>query len=1016
MQTFRSNWRLSVLLSAFCLPSQSSFADDFPTPLNSEKSTTSPMAPGQVIDSAKLPPGFELSLFAAEPDVQNPIAMTTDERGRLWVAENYSWAGGGAGGFDGNQRDRIVVLEDSDGDGKHDKRVVFWDNARKLTSIEVGNGGIWALCLPNLLFFPDKNRDDVPDGPPIVILDGFDEGVVGHTPANGLKWGPDGWLYARHGIQATSNIGKPGSGDSQRIKINTGVWRYHPIHETVETVMHGMTNSWGFDFDENGQMFVINTVIGHLWHVIPGSHVERMYGVDLNPHAYQLIAQTADHVHWDDGGEKWNTVQKGMSDKTNAAGGGHAHIGLMIYQGDNWPAEYRNRLFTLNLHGLRINSNLLERQGAGYVGKRAPDFCFIADPWFRGMEIITGPDGGVYVADWSDTGECHDHDGVHRTSGRIYRITYGKPKPIASVDLSAMTNSQLLALQSHPNAWWPRTARRILTERWNHQETKPDLASIRSEIDKALATVTDWAVRLRWMETCYSIGAADEPWLISHLSAQNEHERVAALRFLVDRLNAGSSLSVPLKASLLQLAKNDRSGLVQLYLASALQRLPIADRWPIAMALASKTEFQLDRSLPSMLWYGVEAAVPVDPAKAISLADVSVIPRLTENIARRLTLEIDSKPEVVDSVLAAAERETFPLPQQVLIGMSKALDGWQKATPPSNWMAFSKRFDNNDSKEIIGAMQALRLVFGDGRAVEEMAKLIDDGSADAEARRQAMRSLLKSRPSDFGPVLLRLLGDRAVVREAIRGLAQYELADAPKQLLDRVSSFGPAERIEMINTLASRPSYAKSLLAAVRDKVISPNEISAFHARQIRSFDDESLNSELTETWGDVRGTSEDKRKMIDQLRMELSSDVIAKSDLRVGRAIFQKSCATCHVMYGVGVKIGPDLTGSNRKNLDYLLENIVDPSASVGTDFRTMIVLLDDGRVINGVVTASTERTLTLQTATESVTLDRAEIESLKQSKTSLMPDGLLQNQSSEQIRDLIGYLMSSEQVPMPE
>jgi putative heme-binding domain-containing protein len=412
----------------------------------------------------------------------------------------------------------------------------------------------------------------------------------------------------------------------------------------------------------------------------------------------------------------------------------------------------------------------------------------------------------------------------------------------------------------------------------------------------------------------------------------------------------------------------------------------------------------------------VEAAVPVDPAKAISLADVSVIPRLTENIARRLTLEIDSKPEVVDSVLAAAERKTFPLPQQVLIGMSRALDGWQKATPPTNWMAFSKRFDNNDSKEIIGAMQALRLVFGDGRAVEEMAKLIDDGSADAEARRQAMRSLLKSRPSDFGPVLLRLLGDRAVVREAIRGLAQYELADAPKQLLDRVSSFGPAERIEMINTLASRPSYAKSLLAAVRDKVISPNEISAFHARQIRSFDDESLNSELTETWGDVRGTSEDKRKMIDQLRMELSSDVIAKSDLRVGRAIFQKSCATCHVMYGVGVKIGPDLTGSNRKNLDYLLENIVDPSASVGTDFRTMIVLLDDGRVINGVVTASTERTLTLQTATESVTLDRAEIESLKQSKTSLMPDGLLQNQSSEQIRDLIGYLMSSEQVPMPD
>ena len=155
---------------------------------------------------------------------------------------------------------------------------------------------------------------------------------------------------------------------------------------------------------------------------------------------------------------------------------------------------------------------------------------------------------------------------------------------------------------------------------------------------------------------------------------------------------------------------------------------------------------------------------------------------------------------------------------------------------------------------------------------------------------------------------------------------------------------------------------------------------------------------------------------LIDQLRTELPSEVVAKSDPRVGRAIFQKSCANCHVLYGVGVKIGPDLTGSNRKNLDYLLENIVDPSASVGADFRTIIALLKDGRVINGVMTATTARTLTLQTAQDPVTLDREEIDSIKQSKTSLMPDGLLQNQSTAQIRDLICYLMSTDQVPLPE
>lgn len=1004
------------LLFVSCVLVPRAKADDFPTPLNSEKSTTSPMLPTDVIKSVKLPPGFELAVFAAEPQVQNPIAITTDERGRLWVAENYSWAGGGAGGFDGNQRDRIVVLEDMDGDGKHDKRTVFWDDARKLTSIEVGNGGVWAICLPNLLFFPDANRDDVPDSPPKVILDGFDEGVVGHTPANGLKWGPDGWLYARHGIQATSNIGKPGAGDSQRIKINTGVWRYHPKQETVETVMHGMTNSWGFDFDQHGEMFVINTVIGHLWHTLPGAHVQRMYGVDLNPHTYQLIEQTADHVHWDNG-EKWNTVQKGMSDGTNAAGGGHAHIGLMIYQGDNWPANYRNRLFTLNLHGLRINSNSLERQGAGYVGKRADDLCFMSDVWFRGMDLITGPDGGVYIADWSDTGECHDHDGVHRTSGRIYKLTYGKVKPITSLDLQTKSDAELIDLQSHANAWWPRTARRILTERYAKGKSAADLQSLQKQIDKVLSASNIESHRLRLVETCCATGAADEAWLVPHLTAAYEHERVAALRLLADSITPnGNALTLGLKEALVKMAMQDRSGLVDLYLASVLQRLPFADRWAVANVLATKSKYRDDRMFPSMLWYGIESAATRDSVRAVSLASNSSIPLLAENIARRLTLEIESQPDVVEQLLAAAQRPEFKFPEQVVSGMAKALSGWQQAKQPANWAAFASRYAKSERKETVADLQSLRLVFGDGRAVEELTKIIDDGNADAEARRQALRSLLKGRPVDFAPTLFRLLGDRAMVREAIRGLGMVDHADTPKKIFEKSKSFGPAERVEMINTLSSRPTYAKALLVAIREKKIAPNEVSAFHARQIRSFDDESLNKELSELWGDVRVTADDKKKRIEELRLELSSETIAKSDLRAGRAIFQKTCATCHVMYGAGVKIGPDLTGSNRKNLDYLLENMVDPSASVGADFRTMIVLLDDGRVVNGVITASTDRTLTLQTAQEPITLDRKEIESVKQSALSLMPDGLLQNLSAEQVRNLIGYLMSSDQVALPD
>ncbi len=198
-----------------------------------------------------------------------------------------------------------------------------------------------------------------------------------------------------------------------------------------------------------------------------------MYGVDLNPHTYQLIEQTADHFHWDVGAEQWNTVRQGVSDKTSEAGGGHAHIGLLIYQGDNWPEEYRHQLFTLNLHGLRINTNRLERQGAGYVGKRAPDFAFFTDPWFRGMELITGPDGSVYLADWSDTGECHERGGVHRTSGRIYKLSYGKPFRQFGFDLASQSDEQLVEHLKKANAWWPRTARRVLMERWAGQGQSP---------------------------------------------------------------------------------------------------------------------------------------------------------------------------------------------------------------------------------------------------------------------------------------------------------------------------------------------------------------------------------------------------------------------------------------------------------------------------------------------------------------------------------------------------------------
>jgi len=202
----------------------------------------------------------------------------------------------------------------------------------------------------------------------------------------------------------------------------------------------------------------------------------------------------------------------------------------------------------------------------------------------------------------------------------------------------------------------------------------------------------------------------------------------------------------------------------------------------------------------------------------------------------------------------------------------------------------------------------------------------------------------------------------------------------------------------------------------LREGTVGKNDLSASHARQIRSFDESHLNAQLAELWGEVRTSTAEKRSVIEQLKSKLTPDALAKAHPRQGRALFQKHCANCHVLYGVGRKAGPDLTGSNRKNLDYLLENIVDPSASVGADFRALVVVLDDGRVLNGVITDQNERTLTLQTAQDPVTLDRQAIEEMQPTSNSLMPDGLLQNLSEGDVVDLVSYLMSVEQVALPE
>jgi putative membrane-bound dehydrogenase-like protein len=983
------------------LSNQALGEDKFPEIYNTQKETIPFSSIETELASVRVPDGFRVQMFASEPEVQQPIGFTTDHKGRLWVAENYTYAESGVG-FAKNLKDRIVILEDTDGDGVCDRRKVFWDQGDKLTSVLVGFGGVWALCAPKLLFIPDKDGDDVPDSEPVVVLDGWDDNRVGHNVVNGLCWGPDGWIYGRHGIQATSLVGKPGAAPSQRTALNCCIWRYHPTRGLFEVVAQGGTNPWGFDYDDTGQMFFINTVIGHLWHVVPGAFYKRMYGAHFEPYLYDLIDQCADHIHWASG-ERWQDAKNGMTDGTDIAGGGHAHCGLMAYLGDNWPERYRNTLFTVNLHGHRLNNDSIERNGTGYVGRHQPDFFFCKDPWFRGIELLYGPDGGVYLADWTDIGECHETDGVHRTSGRIFKITYGEPEKKTDLDLSRLSDLELVNLQLHPNDWYVRQSRRLLQER---AADGKDMSESRGELLRLYQTQTDVTRRLRALWCLSVINAIDEQWLIGQLADPNEHIRVWAIRLLMDQ----GKPSPAIVEAFTHMAPSETSGLVRQFLASSLQKIDTSERWRIAEGLAGHAEDASDPVQPLMLWYGTMKAVPEHPKEALELARVTQVPYLRRNIARRITSDLETHPVVVESLVQLALGTDSPDScLDILSGMNNALRGWVHAEPPPSWPKLSDRVTASEDSKAKDLIRAISVVFGEGRALEELKQVALDGTADPASRRKAIEILVSSHAEGMEPLLIKWLEDRSVATQAAKSLAAFNSPEAPAVLIARYRSLDPEYRTACLNTLSTKPAFALPLLEAVASGEIPREDLSAFHARQIRSFGDETLNRKLAEVWGEVRETAQAKKSLYDLFQNRLTKEVLAGADLEKGRDLFLKTCSSCHVLFGEGRLVGPDLTGGNRQNLAYLLENLVDPSATVPADFKMSIVTIVDGRVLNGVVLDSPGKTLVLKTKDEDLIIDREEIEKIRPSELSLMPDGLLDALPEDQVRDLIGYVMSS-------
>ncbi|PQO43038.1 PVC-type heme-binding CxxCH protein [Blastopirellula marina] len=947
----------------------------------------------------QLPDGFSAIVSAAEPDIQQPIAMALDERGRLWVAEAYVYPQRAP---EGKGKDRILIFADNDGDGKFDERKVFCEGLNLVSGLEVGFGGVWVGAAPYLMFIPDKNGDDVADGEPQVLLDGWGYQDT-HETLNAFIWGPDGWLYGCHGVFTHSNVGKPGTPDNERTRINAGIWRYHPTRHTFEVFAHGTSNPWGVDFNDFGQAFETACVIPHLYQMIQGGRYQRQAGAHFNPHTYDDIKTIADHRHYLGG------TPHGGNGKSDEAGGGHAHAGAMIYLGDRWPQAYRGQLFMNNIHGQRLNVDILKQTGSGYVGSHGPDFLLTGDKASQILNIRYLPDGNAYMIDWYDMQACHSGDPARhdRSNGRVYKIVYGEQENV-QVDLRKQSDLELAELAFHKNDWYVRHARKVLQERAAAGKLSDDAVARLQEIAKSNADATR---RLRAYWALHVTGKLDAATVNQMLADAEPFVRGWALQLA---LEVDHQPSPALLAQMVQLAADDPSPIVRLYLASAAQRMPLQMRWDLLSNLLSHAEDAQDHNLPLMYWYAAEPLAEVSPERALALglAASQSIPQVGQFMLRRIGSG-DAKSALATLVAGLKNIDDAPTQLMFLRSIRKALAGQRTVVAPDAWGQASHNLLFSDNADVRNEAMALDATFGGEVSQRNLLLLVKDEQAKMDARQFAIEALLSLDDPRLPATLQTLLSDPQLCDLALKGLAQHENAATPVAILNHYAKMTPGAKRLALATLSSRPGYAKALLTAIGEGKISSSELSADMVRQLSNLGDKEIDAKLADVWGTVRATPEEKAKLIEQYKALVANKSLPPADPQWGRAIFAKTCQRCHTLYGVGGNVGPDLTGSNRANLDYLLTNIVDPSAVMAKEYQPSIVLLESGRVITGIVKAEDDKTLSLQTAEETLLISQDEIDQRKVSDKSMMPDDQLRPFSEHDVRSLVAYLQGKSQTP---
>ncbi len=975
--------------------------------------------PSKDLPEMRVQDGFQIELIAKEPDVKQPIAFCFDERGRMWVAEAFSYPNRQP---EGQGKDRVSILEDTDGDGSFETKKVFIEGLNLVSGIEVGFGGVWVGAAPYLMFIPKDANDKASE--PQVLLDGFGYQDT-HETLNSFLWGPDGWLYGNQGVFNTAAIGKPGCDPKDRVTMRAGVWRYHPVRHVFEVFCHGGSNQWGLDYNSNGHFFMTHCRSffgkGGTTHAIRNGHFWNQSNNNYAP----FISATApafapDLQNYLPASARYDSGEGGAGKPgTTAVYGGHSHVGTMIYNGDNWPAIYRDHLFTHNLHGHQLNHQHMVRSGSGYETFHAGyDLLHSPAADYIPVDLQTGPDGAVYVIDWTDTQHCHNPDDEKwdRSNGRIYRISWKETYKPVKVDLGKMADHELVPLQANSNDWIVRVSRRLLQERF--AEGKFNAWGVSGAL-LALHDISD--LKALWIEG--SVDMLDEK-MLKWIFERKPNDIVRSWAIQLSTEEAGKSkLSA---ATLLKLAKTDPSPTVRLALASALPKLDADTALAVGSALAMRAEDKDDRFLPKMIWFGLASRTGILPVTSVS----GILPEAASVAGRMPAAQVTDRMSIL---LALAAKSPMPsLADSIRWFAATSVEGREALVPmikterdlqilafgmkdeaavkmPEAWPQV--RSDLSGKSDVSDLVRQISALFGDQSILADMRGVLADTTKPLPQRRSAFDLLKRVGDAEATPIFAKLLDEAAFTSAVIPLLSRSNDPATALTLLDRFDKLDPADRSAALGALTSRAELALPLLAAVKAGTFDKKHLSSLQIRQMRNLNHAEVNALLDATWGKVNDSSEAAKASIAKIKQAYEAAPLWAFNAGAGAETFKQICAVCHPMNGVGGKLGPDLAGSWRNGLDYFLENIIDPNAVVGDNFQLHVLTKKDGSVVSGVIEQETDTAITARTVTESVIIAKSDLKDRQKLPVSFMPPGLLEALPERKTLELLKFLLSKRE-----